>query len=166
MIEHRRKLLGRPAAKGYALRGAENALDLMLTRQWLTRPLYEGAAALRRLYLAAFPALPTVKTVNIAETPGEATVGRLQRMFHEPNPDGDAAAMTRLRAIWRVLDLRPRARDELLELCLLSHSWPTWLLAMIEGRELIQPERRARAAFFEGLHLVNRVLAHRSLQIA
>lgn len=165
VVEYRRKLLGKPTAKGMALRHAENALDLMLFRGWLTKPLHETGSAYRRLYLAAFPALPDMKTTRVDEAPGEhrsATETGVQAPSL-PNPDGNPAAMTMLRAVWRVLELRPGAGDQVFDVCIVKSAWPTWLQAMIINRALTPPEKSARAAFFQGLHIIGQVLARPGL---
>lgn len=169
VVAYRRLLLDNPKAHGYALRGAENAVDLMLARGWLPSVLHENAAAFRRLYLAAFPPLPGLRTVQVDEAPtgGEWTLDRVhERIIRSDNPDGNPAAMDRLRAIWRAVSLVPGARSELIALCLLPGYWPPWLIAMIEKRRLTPAEREGRASFYAGLHIVGRALALPSAAIA
>lgn len=161
VIAERRVLLADPQAKGAALRHAENALDLMLARNWLTEPLHEAANSFRRLYKAALPPLPDLKTTTIAEEPSRGP--GLAAPVSSPNPDGNPAAMDTLRSIWRVLALQPAARSEVIELCLLHGSWPTWLVGMIERRRLSAEEQAARRAFYWGLHNINAVLARPAL---
>jgi hypothetical protein len=161
VIAERRLLLADAAAKGAALRHAENALDLMLARGWLTQPLHEAATSFRRLYKAALPPLPDLKTTTIAEEPSHDPDVRAVRVsVTSPNPDGNPAAMDSLRSIWRVLALQPAARSEVIELCLLHGSWPTWLVGMVERRRLSADEQAARRSFYWGLHNINAVLAH------
>jgi hypothetical protein len=169
VVAYRRRLLDNPNAKGFALRGAENAVDLMLARGWLPMALHADAAAFRRLYLAAFPPLPDLRTTQVEEAPtgGDWTLDRIhERIVRSDNPDGNPAAMDRLRAIWRCLDLVAGARRELVGVCLIPGAWPTWLLAMIDKRPLTPPEREGRAAFFAGLHIIGRVLALPNAAIA
>jgi hypothetical protein len=161
VVAERRLLLNAPEAHGAALRHAENALDLMLARGWLTQPLHEAATSFRRLYRAAFPPLPDLKTVSIAEEPTrDPDIRDIRVQVSSPNPDGNPAAMDSLRSIWRVLALQPAARSEVIELCLLHGSWPTWLVGMVERRRLSADEQLARRAFYWGLHNINAVLAH------
>lgn len=160
VVAFRRRMLGNPEAKGQNLRHAENALDLMLERGWLPKGLHTNANDYRRLYLAAFPALPGLKSGHIEEAPtAERHIDRVSASLRTPNPDGNPAAMSTLRAIWRVLDLRPASGAELVDVCLIPGAWPAWLIGMIEKRTLSPPEQQARAAFFQGLHIVGQVLA-------
>ncbi|MBV8593926.1 MAG: hypothetical protein JOZ27_06470 [Caulobacteraceae bacterium] len=165
VVAERRFMLGDPDAKGLALRHAENAADLMLARGWLTKPLHEAAQTVTRLYKAALPPMVGAKTTSIVEEPTrEAAIDRLRRGPVSPvDPDGDPRAMAVLRGLWRVLSVNPAAHREVVGLCLLAGSWPSWLVAMIEKRPLSADEADARRALFWGLHNICAALGHPAL---
>jgi hypothetical protein len=168
VIAHRRLLLGKPEARGQALRSAENALDLMLARGWLPQSMHRAGRSFQRLYAMTFPRLPDLRVGAIDEAPAcdDYPVDRLTRSLVRVSIDGDPAAMGTLRTIWRVLDHRVGTQSSLIEALLLPGAWPSWLVAMVQGRGLSVVETTRRAAFFMGLHLVDQVMRHPAVKAA
>jgi len=149
VLARRRALLGDPAARGKALAAAENALDLMLARGWLSKDEHQAAQAYGQLHRRAQMGLPGMKTSN-PERVGEG------RGMGGPGPV-DPAALLRLSQIWKSLAARPAARGLLVELCVLK-AWPAFVIEAVAGDPKAM-SGRARKDLAAALTVVQAVLS-------
>lgn len=136
------------AATVTQLKAAESPLSFMRAKGWLSTAdtstaegqkrataeitrRAEAAAAYAALYRAAGLDLPTLRTGDLGEADltrntGQVTFDTIARR----DPDGDPAAMERLRACWNAMT--GPERQTLLEVCLML-AWPQWLADRING---------------------------------
>jgi hypothetical protein len=148
VLAQRAALLGAGAGRGAAaLRAAENPLDLMRARGWLSAEQHAAGVTWGALYRAAGVALPVLRTLRLDEMDlaahgAAAAAGRATRSAtRSPMGDGDPAAMTRLTAAWS--SLTRRELSALMEVCVLQ-TWPAWLLTLARG-EAASPDAAASA---------------------
>ncbi|MEI7931715.1 MAG: hypothetical protein WCI21_01470 [Alphaproteobacteria bacterium] len=123
-------LLGEAGACARRLKAAENPLDLMLARAWLTRELYEAGKTFARLHARARLSLPPMRTSSLERRGGSASA------------QSDPVALWRLNEIWSALSIEQRSA--LLDICVLE-IWPNWLVAAA-----ITAEETLRAALLAG----------------
>ena len=114
VVAERRALLGEADAGRSRLKMAENPLDLILARGWLSREHYDAGRSFAALHGRARLSLPPIRTSSL-ETRVRAVVAA-----------GDATALWRLNEIWTELD--GEGRSALIEVCVLE-VWPAWLVA-------------------------------------
>lgn len=144
VVAERRALLGDKGAAGTRLRAAENPLDLLLARGWISRELYDGGRAFGAWHGRARLGMPAVRTSRLeSAVRGGAAAAP------------DAVALARLSAVWAALEGRPAAVNALIEVCIVE-SWPVWLrcAALAEDAEaragfLADPRREALIAGLE-----------------
>jgi len=158
VIAERRILLGGAGD----ISKAENPLDLMLARGWITEDEHRAGRAYAFLYVKAGIDLPRLKTADL----GEASDRDIE---HAPQPglrlrpewmdDGDERAMDQLQALWRTLS--PLARSEMLDVCC-RDSWPQWVIWQAMGKEVPASWDRKRLALLEGLEFVCRAMTPKS----
>lgn len=176
VVARRRKILGTPDAKGTALQAAENPLDTMAARGWLTGGEARAGHAYADLCRRAGHGSARV-TANIEEAPESTGIDarRIQDMTHAEiaeiwavverrktvgaGGDGDPKSTADLTEIWKALDSETTA--ELYSVCVLN-SWPWWLvqkIAGVEDRDLLAKWSRRREVLLAGLRHVRSVLA-------
>ncbi len=148
VVAERRALLGDAEAAGGALRAAENPLDLMAQRGWLSREAQGAGQAFARLHARGRMGLPKIRTSSPEPSVRGAQIA-----------SSDPTALWRLNEIWR--GLAGDARAELINVCVLE-AWPAWLVAAARtGEPTIRAALlagRRKAALEEGLAAVARVL--------
>jgi hypothetical protein len=149
VLAQRRALLGEPEAGVGQLKAAENPLDLMLARRWVTPDLHQAGRNFAALHALARLSLPPVRTSDI-----ETNVRAISQARTDP------VAIWRLNEVWA--QLAQDARNALIEVCVLE-AWPPWLIgAARAGEPEIQRAllaSRRRRALEEGLAAVAEVLA-------
>lgn len=130
VLTGRRALLGDPEARPAELKAAENPLDLMLARGWLSRDLHEAGRAFAALHARARLSLPAIRT------------SRLELRGRTAPEAGDPVALWRLNEIWS--GLANEQRSVLIDVCVLE-AWPPWLVTAATT-----VEQALRAALLEG----------------
>ncbi len=123
-------LLGEAGACARRLKAAENPLDLMLARAWLTRELYEAGKTFACLHARARLSLPPMRTSSLERRGGSASA------------QSDPVALWRLNEISS--GLLAEQRGVLIDVCVLE-TWPAWLVTAATTEE-----RVLRAALLAG----------------
>jgi hypothetical protein len=175
VLAERRALLGAPGLAAAETRMAENPLDCLGARGWLSAELVRAGHAYAELHrraglrqarttLIADDGAPAsgVETASLAEmTPEE--IARVWAAVEQRGPgsgagEGDPEAAARLKLLWRRLG--PAACAELHSVCLMQ-SWPFWAMQKVCGREEAAiPEKwlRRRRILADGLQTVRDAL--------
>jgi hypothetical protein len=120
-LARRRELLGDPDATSAECAKAENPLDLMLERGWISTGLWSAARWYLGLHKLAKVDLPRVGAVDLNRTS--------RGVDHST---GDPEAMVQLRAVWDRLRANPGAASELSDLAL-HDKFPMWVLWWVEN---------------------------------
>jgi hypothetical protein len=120
VVAERRALLGKPAAKGLALRSAEGPIELAFERGWLTVELYRAACTFREMHARSGLGAPRMKVSNPEPTVRSSAVLGV-----------DPASLYYMAKVWDRLKSDQAAREALIVTVLLD-AWPSWLLELIE----------------------------------
>lgn len=164
VLAERRALLGEPGADVKDCRRAENPLDCLEARGWLSPELARAGHAYAALYRRAGHVRPRV-TLIVQDAGGSPSLDAPERSDTSPlgpggqGPDGDPEAVALLNEVWRHLD--PRAGAELNSVCI-HQAWPFWAVQKICGRSDADiPDKwlRRRGDLTRGLEIVRGRLA-------
>lgn len=144
VLKQRRAMLNAPTDAGAGTLGAaENPLDLMLARGWLSEEEHRVAVEYGKLYRRAG---------FVGSAAGVANLERTAKGFDAS--EGDARAMAIVRKVWKeTAKIGPHISETLTEICV-NLSWPQWVVYRLSGKDVPAWWDRKRQWLLIGLSVV------------